>query len=538
MTIQNSIGAPVSTFGKTLIDDADQPTAVGTLFNNAALTSTTIDPDDIVLVQDVSASKVARTVTCQQIADLAGTGAAPVDATYIVKDPADLVDLTNAQALGNLATGMVKNTTTAGVGTLSLGVQGVDYYAPGGVDVAIADGGTGASTNTAGINNLVSAASLTPATVASTDLILIQDSSDSLNLKSVTAQSIADLGPGGSAAPGDATYIVKLASDLVGLPNAQALSSLNTGLLKSTTATGVVSIAVPNTDYLAPDATLISIALLGTAADKTIYTTGIDTWAETGLTAAGRALIDDATAGDQRTTLGLGTIATQNSNSVTITGGSITGIVDLAVADGGTGSSSFVPFTPICGGTDSDNPLQSVADLGVSGYVLTSNGSGTLPTFQPSGGGGGGVIYSVRVAMTPTQWNAIYSTPYQIIPAQGPNTLIMPVSVFFEFDMAGVAFSGFNTGSKVGLQYGSLNHLTGPNLGTVNNERCINQTQDYIVTYGLFHDGYSTTRNAQILSTSCVNTAVYISTSFPFSGGTGATVYVNVSYFVYPTSTP
>lgn len=42
------------------------------------------------------------------------------------------------------------------------------------------------------------------------------------------------------------------------------------------------------------DATLTSIALLGTAADKTIYTTGIDTWAETTLTAFSRSLLDDA----------------------------------------------------------------------------------------------------------------------------------------------------------------------------------------------------------------------------------------------------
>lgn len=53
------------------------------------------------------------------------------------------------------------------------------------------------------------------------------------------------------------------------------------------------------------DATLNSIAALGTAADKIAYTTGTDTWAETAITAAGRAIIDDATAADQRTTLGL-----------------------------------------------------------------------------------------------------------------------------------------------------------------------------------------------------------------------------------------
>ena len=37
---------------------------------------------------------------------------------------------------------------------------------------------------------------------------------------------------------------------------------------------------------------------------------------------------------------GLGTISTQNANSVAITGGSVTGVTDIAVADGGTGAST------------------------------------------------------------------------------------------------------------------------------------------------------------------------------------------------------
>ena len=52
------------------------------------------------------------------------------------------------------------------------------------------------------------------------------------------------------------------------------------------------------------DATLTSLAALGTAADKIAYTTAADTWAEGAITAAGRALIDDADAATQRTTLG------------------------------------------------------------------------------------------------------------------------------------------------------------------------------------------------------------------------------------------
>lgn len=48
-------------------------------------------------------------------------------------------------------------------------------------------------------------------------------------------------------------------------------------------------------------------------------------------TAAGRALLDDADAGAQRTTLGLGSIATQAANNVNITGGSISGITLTAL---------------------------------------------------------------------------------------------------------------------------------------------------------------------------------------------------------------
>lgn len=41
-----------------------------------------------------------------------------------------------------------------------------------------------------------------------------------------------------------------------------------------------------------------------------------------------------------RTSLGLGTLSTQAASAVAITGGTVTGITDLAVADGGTGASS------------------------------------------------------------------------------------------------------------------------------------------------------------------------------------------------------
>ena len=179
---------------------------------------------------------------------------------------------------------------------------------------------------------------------------------------------------------------------------------------------------------------------------------------------------DAATA---RTNLGLGTgalinsgtIATQNANAVNITGGTVTGITDLAVADGGTGASTAADARTNLGAAASGNnsDITSITGLttplgvlyggtGMSGLapnaIVIGNASSSVKSVSP--GAAGNVLIS-----TGTEWVS------QVFPDAGGTVTSIELVAGNGINLAGT--NPITTSGNITITNTGITRIQGPN---------------------------------------------------------------------------
>ena len=283
--------------GKALLDDADAAAqrttlGLGALATAASVTTSQIAAGTLVTESETIGSNdndttIPTSAAVKAYADSVG-GSGNKFTTIAVAGQDNVVADTSTDTLTLAAGSNVTLTTTAGTDTVTIAAAG----GGGGSKHTIQNSGTGLTART----NL---------NFDGTHVIATDDSGNdqsditlSANLQAVSGlTSAADKGiqftGSGTAGVFDLTAAGKALID-----DASASAQRTT-----------LGLAI-GTNVQAYDADLAAIAGLTSAADKGIQFTGSGTAGVFDLTAAGKALLDDADAAAQRTTLGLGSIAT------------------------------------------------------------------------------------------------------------------------------------------------------------------------------------------------------------------------------------
>jgi len=261
--------------------------------------------------------------------------------------------------------------------------------------------------------------------------------------------------------------------------------------------------------------------LTSVAQDKIIYTSGANTFASSDISSFGRSIIDDADASAARTTLGLGTISTQASDSVNIDGGAIDGAViganSAAAGSFTTINASGAITGDVTGNSDTATALANARTITIDGDVdataTSFDGSQniTLTTTLDSTGvsaGSYGSATAVPVLTVDAKGRitaastAAISTALTIAADSGSNDAVTLGTDTLTF--AGTTNEIETTVSDNQIQIGLPNDVTIGNdltvTGTLNSDditsATVNITGDAVVSGTLTVNGTTTTVNS------------------------------------------
>ena len=170
---------------------------------------------------------------------------------------------------------------------------------------------------------------------------------------------------GGSGAPTDAEYIVGSAN---GSLSAERVLGNSTSITANFATGGQVTLE---------RAALTGDVTASQNSNSTTIANGVVSTAKLGgdITTAGKALLDDADAAAQRTTLGLGTLATQSGTFSGTSSGTNTGDQTITLTSDVTGSGTGSFATTIASGVVSNAKLANVATSTIKGRVTAGTGS-------------------------------------------------------------------------------------------------------------------------------------------------------------------
>jgi hypothetical protein len=162
-----------------------------------------------------------------------------------------------------------------------------------------------------------------------------------LGLDSMALQSASSVAISGGTIE-NVTFVsssVTISGGTIGGITDLAIDDGGTGASDASSARTNLGLAI-GTDVQAYSSVLDGAITAFDTADAIAYSSASGVVANSSITSFGRTLIAQSGATEARTELGLGSIALQNAGSVAISGGTISDITDLAIADGGTGASS------------------------------------------------------------------------------------------------------------------------------------------------------------------------------------------------------